>query len=461
LHFLRRKRTLIHKKFQITWDGGSIIYSPASGTIQAATTTSAIKIHKNPQSHFPDFGDVPSDLLLEKYKPFCLTIYPSHYCNLSCSYCYIPVKRESSTDNIDLSLVIVAAEIVANNCIDQNMPFILGFHGGNEPLINPEIINKCIEICRKVADNHGLALIVACTTNGVISEKIADWAARTFDAITLSWDGPPEINDQFRVQFDGASTSSIVQRTAEILLNSANGLKQFKVRTTVTSKSVHRLLEIAKFFHQQKVSWIEFYPVFQDHAKSIPEDLMPPTTAFVKNFLIARQWARQYGMTIGYAGSRLADFHDRYCPIYQHNLTITPDGFLTACFLITHNTRDINNQYIYGRYDQRSDRIIINWHTLNNMFQQLGQPYSHCRTCFNYYHCAKGCPTVCPLNFHSTSSDRYDCTMEKWIGLANILAAAGFELTENQLQRCEDFFPNIVVEMISNEKLYGTVQDNN
>ncbi len=437
-------RTEGEKIFQISWDGGGIIYHPASHFIQNIVTGKTSRLFGN---HSIDCTDIPGD---QKFKPFCLTLYLSHRCNLACRYCYVQDKHALPTGEIEMPAVQAAAEIVARNCIELGMPFILGFHGGNEPLLHPELIEQSIAICRKIATQHGLELVTTCTTNGVISNETAEWAAKTFYAITLSWDGPPEIHDRFRVHAEGSPTSATVSRTAKIFLNPANGLRQFRVRSTITSESVDRISEMVKFFHQQNVKWIEFYPVYQDLAKTIPNGWLPEPTRFVAQFLAARRWARQHGMMFGYAGSRVSDFHGQHCPVNQHNLTITPDGFLTACFLATHDHHSQNDSTIYGHYDRKQKQWIIKQSRLDGIFQSLHDSSVRCEDCFNHWHCAKGCPAVCPLK---ANMDPYDCRIEKWIGLANILEAGGVELSETDMADCESYFSNIDIRMIEEERV--------
>lgn len=443
---------MINKEFQISWNSNSIIYNPALGKIKNTTSGKVITIDKNRNTQFPQFNNLSFDILSKKFKPICLTIYPNHSCNLNCNYCYIFNGDDIPTQNIDMSAVQAAAEIVSNNCVDVSMPFILGFHGGNEPLLYPEIIANIIEICCNVAQKYNLELWPFCTTNGVFSEKIAMWAASTFYGITLSWDGPPEIHDQFRLTSDGTATSSIVARTAGILSCYLHGLKQLKIRCTVTNYSVNNLQEIVQYFYKHNIKWIEFYPVFQNSDKSVNIDIFVDPVEFVENFLKARNWAKKYDIILGYAGSRLSEFHDKYCPVFQKNLTLTPDGYLTCCFLKSHNYKNHNSKFMYGNFSHKFDKLEIDWMKLVNIFSEISKCYPACKNCFNYFHCAKLCPWICPLQSNLTKLDRENCTIEKWIGLANIIEAAGFEITNDVLENCASFFSNIYVELVSMEK---------
>ncbi|MFQ5571557.1 MAG: hypothetical protein ACE5G0_17900, partial [Rhodothermales bacterium] len=215
------------------------------------------------------------------------------------------------------------------------------------------------------------------------------------------------------------------------------------------------LLETVQYFHRRGIEHVECYPAYQNRARPLPPELIPKASDFVTNFLKARKWATRHGLTLGYAGSRPDALHDRFCPIFQHNLTVTPDGYLTACFQATHNHEPRNAPYLYGRLHPEHARLTIDPDRLNALFSTLARPYPPCATCFNALHCAKNCPTVCPMQAHPDAP--FDCTIEKWIGLANLLEAAGHEITDDELEQGYAFFSRIAVEPLSDTYCYVEV----
>ena len=163
--------------FQIGWNGNIIIYDPISGIINEDNDLNLKPLEGDAPETLPPYFQQPIDLQTDFFKPICLTVYLNHNCNLSCKYCYISGKENLPQSNIDIGAVRSAAEIVAENCREKKRPFILGFHGGNEPLLNPEHIEKCIKICQETAGHYNIKFRPFCTTNGVIPEKTAEWAA--------------------------------------------------------------------------------------------------------------------------------------------------------------------------------------------------------------------------------------------------------------------------------------------
>jgi uncharacterized protein len=431
--------------FQLEWDGNKIRYNPLLGLIEDVTRSRTVKVRRNKHERSGDGFDISPLRSCDVFQPCCLTIYAHHKCNLSCEYCYIPEKLEVRQCEIDLCAVQATAELVAKNCVTRNKPFVLGFHGGNEPLMNLQLIDTCLRTCRMTADKYGLAFRPFCTTNGVMTEEVARWAARTFYGIRLSWDGPADLHDTYRRMANGKPTSAIVKRSAKIFMNGTQTLKQLIIRVTVTQESVNRLSEIVTYFSQCGVKWIEMYPVFRTFKNSIRKEIVPPSSQFIKNFLRAQDLALKYKIKLLYAGSRLYDVHDKHCSLSQNNLTITPDGYLTACFLASHNDRNQNQRYHYGYYDTESNRIVLDTEKLSRMIRKLAKPYRQCENCFNFWHCSKGCPTVCPLQEDTQDTAGFDCTINKWIGLANLMKAVGLEIRDDQIDDVESFFSQVVV----------------
>ena len=133
-------------------------------------------------------------------------------------------------------------------------------------------------------------------------------------------------------------------------------------------------------------------------------------------------------------------------PLFQENLTVTPDGFFTSCFLATHNENNASEQFMFGSLNDEKDPQFDQI-SLQRLISKLSQFPQQCQSCFNQWHCAKGCPEICMLR--SDEQSEFDCTIAKWIGLANIIEAAGIEITDHQLNNCKEFFEGITIREFS------------
>jgi uncharacterized protein len=129
-------------------------------------------------------------------------------CNINCSYCYVYHQGDTSWQRMPkhMSLATVADVLrqLATLYQDQQHPFAIILHGG-EPLLLPRDILEALL--------HGLAdcLPAECSraiqTNGMlIDDDLLDLCFQTSTTISVSLDGPADVNDAFRVAFNGEGT---------------------------------------------------------------------------------------------------------------------------------------------------------------------------------------------------------------------------------------------------------------
>ncbi|MBN2215677.1 MAG: hypothetical protein JW723_15720 [Bacteroidales bacterium] len=430
-------------RYQISFPGGNLIYQPLEGLIIDTVKNRSFLIRNKRTFSIIQSKPEREEKSVSDFKPVCLTIYASHQCNMNCTYCYIAGKDAYPDEFIDPVVVKSAAGIVAKNCKDRELPFVVGFHGGNEPLLHPEKLEDYLSICESVADKYKLKLISSCTTNGVISEDTAQWAVKRFSRIALSWDGPPAFHDIYRKDCSNNPTCNKVEKTARIFSDMKKETGGFIIRCTITSLSVDKMPELTGYFYQAGVKIVEFYPVFMNRGQTFSDELIPEQYTFVYHFLKARRYGLARGMKVLFAGSRLHDFHNRYCMILQDNLTVTPDGYLTNCYHHTQNYSNRDNLYFYGRFDESTRVMEFNLPKWNSILKKYETELSVCVNCFNQFHCSHGCPDICPFEDNYNIDIQPDCIKEKWLGLAAVLERTGYLRDFENKEDFFDFFQNI------------------
>lgn len=439
---------LSEHKYRITFPGGEFIYLPLDGKIIDPAKKQSISLPAKRGFSLLPVGSVNKNPSSTDFAPVCLTIYASHQCNLRCAYCYVPQKEMYPGEFIDPAIVASGAQIVAEHCAKRNLPFVVGFHGGNEPLLYPEKIETYLGLCEAAAKKKNLDFLPFCTTNGVIPEKTAMWAAEQFFGINLSWDGPPDLHDSHRKNKSGERTSESVENTARIFSQSDIGPDIFQIRCTITSSSVEEMLGITRYFIKAGAKNVEFYPVFQNRDQTIPAGMMPDPKKFVYHFLRARSFGKSNGMRVSFSGARINEFHSRYCMILQDNLTVTPDGYLTNCFHYTQNYDQQDSHFFYGNYKQSSTSLEFDHEKLGKILEKYDSGLSVCSDCFNQFHCSLGCPDICPFNDQYNKDAQPDCIKEKWLGLAVLLEQAGHLTAFETESVFLDFFHNVSCQRI-------------
>jgi len=182
------------------------------------------------------------------------TLCITHVCNLACDYCYIGKRK------INMSLA-VANKIInfafLNTPIEETIN--IGFFGG-EPLLEFDLIVAITDAIERhpMFNDHHVELTVV--TNGtVFSKKIADFLRQHNIGVTISCDGPPEVQDIFRHFANGARSSSQVENT----IKQATELLPFPlVNAVYHPRTFRHLPQVVEYFSSLGLRHIYLNPDF-------------------------------------------------------------------------------------------------------------------------------------------------------------------------------------------------------
>jgi uncharacterized protein len=329
----------------------------------------------------------------EPFQPECLTLYLHNECNLACAYCYTDPAYGPAA-RLDPEAVVAAGRQVAENCRHKGLPLTVVFHGGGEPLLFEDQVQRTLAALGEVAAAYDLELFRYVATNGVMPAPKAAWLADHFDLVGLSCDGPPEIQDRQRARYGGGPTSATLERTARILRAYP---RPFHVRATITAATLHRQSEIADYIctHLQPDE-IHFEPVYSG-GKTESAIQADQAEAFVSHFLAAQRAARQAGVPLTCSGSRLGSIHGPFCQVLRHVLNLVPPATATACFKTTDTFQAEAAGNVVGALNTGTGEFEIDHRRVEALRQRLGAVPNGCADCFNRYHCARDCPDSCLL----------------------------------------------------------------
>ncbi len=411
----------------LRWQGRTLVYRPSEATVQWG---SPAKTGEKEPWRSPD-----------RFEPRCLTVAFRGRCTLACSYCYGNHTDHPAPDTpsaASLPALAAAGRLVAAACRKLGLPLLVGFHGASEPLGDRAYVEAAIAVLQKVSGEHGLPLRLACTTNGVLAPDTVEWLAATFSSITVSLDGTRSIHDAHRPTGSGDGTYDRAAETLHRLLTSATQPEDIAIRSTITRHNAARQVEMVEHFVQRfPVDRLLFHPVYHPEGArtAAPNLLKADPETFIAGFIAARQVARRSGVDLVLASSRVGEDHGRFCPILQHNLTLTPGGHATACFLALNDASVSDQRFFFGSYDERSDRLVLDSQRLAELLAATGSIPSRCRSCFNVLHCARGCPDRCPLSLYPALQEPpgEPCRIAHQVAYATLLEAAGIELTERDI----------------------------
>lgn len=352
------------------------------------------------------------------FQPRCLTLYLHNQCNLRCVYCFsaaAPRRRE----RLSLAAIQAAAVLVASACAQQGVPCHIGLHGGGEPSYDRPLAEAALAVINQVAAQHGVRLFRYIATNGVVDEETAGWLAHNFEQVGLSCDGPPDLQDCQRPQWNGGGTAAPLAKTARILRQVGVRLL---IRSTITSASVARQAEVAAYLCQEFAPVaLHFEPVYHAGRAGAAGAPMTPD-GFVTHFLAARAVAKAYGVPLVFAGTRPAAWHGPFCNVLRDVVNLIPGDVATACFKATTQRQAEQGGWVVGHYDPAQKQFSLDQARIAALRQQFGAAPADCQACFNRFHCAYSCPEACPGAVSSGADFR--CQVQRQLATALLHEAA-------------------------------------
>lgn len=223
-------------------------FSPADveASIEDLEQVRAIGEHEAPAKPLP----MPKIIPLTPFPLSTLVLNVTNQCNLACTYCYEYgedkivdtengkkpkfMTEETARESVEFMLKESGANKVAN----------ITFFGG-ETLLNFPVLQKTIPYARRRAAELGKRVEFSLTTNGtLLKPEIIEFLADNDVLVTVSIDGPKEMQDKFRVFHSGAGSYDVVMPKVRELLR-RHRTRPIGARVTLTSQ----VLDIKKIFH--------------------------------------------------------------------------------------------------------------------------------------------------------------------------------------------------------------------
>lgn len=178
-------------------------------------------------------------------------------CNLRCEYCIYNEHhsdfRKFGNKNMKFEVAQKSIDYILNNY--KKKRFSLTFYGG-EPLVNFDLMKKCIDYTKKQYPN--IKLDVSFTTNlTLLTEEMVNYF-NTLDSIDIlcSIDGPEIIHNKYRRYINGKGTFNDAIRGLNLLLDKFyekdNKQKNISINSVITPPySKKTLNEINNFFYNE------------------------------------------------------------------------------------------------------------------------------------------------------------------------------------------------------------------
>ncbi len=191
-----------------------------------------------------------------------LTINVNQICNLACHYCAAggdgtygdPLKKISVEKTLP-QIKFFFSRLKAND------NFSINFLGG-EPLLYPEGVDLISEYASEQAKEKNIDLKLSVTTNGTLLTK-SNWEilAKHKLAITISMDGPKEINDKVRPSKNNTSPTEEIEKGLALLPTYRNEIRKVTLHAVFTKQN----MEIEKAYNYFSAMPVDTFEFTFDH----------------------------------------------------------------------------------------------------------------------------------------------------------------------------------------------------
>jgi uncharacterized protein len=207
---------------------------------------------------------VPRVLPLMPFPLNTMVLNVTNQCNLACTYCY-----EYGEDKIVDTAHGKQAKFMAEQTARDSVEFLLRESGqvahltffGGETLLNFPVLQSTIAYARRRAAEAGKEIDFSLTTNAtLLRPDIIEFLAENNVGVTVSIDGPREMQDKFRVFHNGTGSYDIVAPKIKELLR-RHRTRPIGARVTLTSDTLD-ITRIYKHLTEEIGFWeVGFAPV--------------------------------------------------------------------------------------------------------------------------------------------------------------------------------------------------------
>jgi|CXWL01.1.fsa_nt_gi uncharacterized protein len=384
--------------FESTIPGVFLIFSPLQNTLFATNKSGAQAFQR-----IKEDANIPSDEVMlnllstnesalielprDEFDTADLTICPTFRCQLRCQYCFS--RGGERIKSIDISTAKKAVDFaIKRSRVQQQSTSKLTWHGGGEPTLAWTLLKEVSAYHQMEAVSAGMEPILSIVSNGVWSETVTAWIVQHMNKVSISCDGPADIQDIQRPLAGKYPSSNLVFKTLKRL--KIEGV-DFGIRSTITTFNVKRMEEMVEFFHDLcGPKSLQFEPISVCGRGGDTNQVPVTAEDFAHHFISAHKRAAALGINLGCAGIRIGKRSGRYCGAPGRTICVTPEGLLTTCHRVDSASDALSNEFIYGKVSPEGtnyDRPHID--KLNNRLRVDNLEW--CQNCFCKYSCGGGC----------------------------------------------------------------------
>ena len=186
----------------------------------------------------------------------------SSSCNIGCKYCfYKSTCKEKEEESHGIMSLDILEKIIKKAYQDAENYCAFSFQGGEPTLVGISFFEKVIEFEKKY-NKKGIKTMNSIQTNGILIDE--DWAKFFVEnnfLVGLSIDGPKELHDLNRVDYDNKGTFDRVMN-AKKLFDKYN--VEYNVLSVITSATVEKTNDLYKFYKENNIDFVQLIPCLDE-----------------------------------------------------------------------------------------------------------------------------------------------------------------------------------------------------
>lgn len=171
------------------------------------------------------------------------------FCNLNCTYCDLTEASRKSKNVMSMEVVTsFFADIFSNDLVDDEL--VIVWHSGEPLTLSPSYYEQAIALITSLRNQYApekLIKFVIQTNAVLIDEKWCDFFCKNKEHLDIgvSCDGPADLHDRYRTNWNCHSTHTQTVRGMDLLANAAI---DYKIIAVVTNATLKQPNEFFNFF---------------------------------------------------------------------------------------------------------------------------------------------------------------------------------------------------------------------
>lgn len=359
---------------------------------------------------------VPNDLPPAGFPLTTMVLNVTNKCNLACTYCYeygedkiVDTQYGSQPKFMTEETARESVEFLLQESQGQEVAHITFF--GGETLLNFPVLQRTVAYARKRAAEENQRVEFSLTTNGtLLKPEIIEWLANNQIGVTISIDGPKEVQDGLRVFHNGKGTYDVVQPKIKELLK-VHRTRPIGARVTLTQKNMD-VIKIFRHLTEEMGFWeVGLAPVTtQDHRDYAITDA--GKDHMLGQFEeLAQEWL-EHALRDEHHGfsnvkDTLEEIHKGVSKAYGCGaglglMGVATDGDVSLCHRFAGSEEHTIGSVTDGIDRERQGQFLVDHHIANK---------TDCHTCWARPICSGGCYHEAHVQYGSSShANLHYCT---------------------------------------------------